>query len=287
MANYSSHIIMAEKLYCKLKNKDNINKEYMKLFSCGQDLTFLNRSYFKETHTGSSRKFFINTIKYIKDNNLQNNELVMSYLYGHISHYAFDITIHPFVGEVLNEIKSKSVIKPHTYLECEMDKYLIKKYGKIDFSFMNRKIINDKVLRNMINTTYRTTYGFLNVSHLYEAYILLIKTLKYIVNKMYNSKKMLKSISRINSYDNNSKFIKYMNSSKILKKINMNNIFNSSIKLSLNIIKVTNDYLYKNKDISILFKAFDDTPYDIGVIKDINYNYNEIPLKYNLPLKIK
>lgn len=287
MANYSSHIIMAEKLYYKLKNKDNINKEYIKLFSCGQDLTFLNRSYFKETHTSNSRKFFINTIKYIKDNNLQNNELVMSYLYGHIAHYTFDITIHPFVGEVLNEIKSKSVIKPHTYLECEMDKYLIKKYGKIDFSFMNRKIINDKVLRNMINTTYRTTYGFLNVSHLYEAYILLIKILKYIVNKMYNSKKMLKSISRINSYDNNSKFIKYMNSSKILKKINMNNIFNSSIKLSLNIIKITNDYLYKNKDISILFKAFDDTPYDIGVIKDINYNYNEIPLKYNLPLKIK
>ena len=287
MANYSSHIIMAEKLYGKLKNKTCINKEYMKLFSCGQDLTFLNRSYFKETHTTNSRKFFINTIKYIKDNNLQNNELVMSYLYGHIAHYAFDITIHPFVGEVLNEIKSKSIIKPHTYLECEMDKYLIKKYGKIDFSFMNTKLINDNTLKNMINTTYMTTYGFLHISRLYKAYILLIKVSKYTVNKMYKSKKMLKLISRINSYDNNCKFIKYMNSSKILKKINMNNIFNTSIKLSLNIIKVTNNYLYKNKDITTLYKVFDDTPYDIGVIKDVVYNYNEIPLKYNLPLKIK
>ena len=126
-----------------------------------------------------------------------------------------------------------------------------------------------------------------HVSHLYEAYILLIKASKYSVNKMYNSKKMFKFISRINSYDNNSNFIKYMKSSKIIKKINMNNIFNTSIKLSLNIIKITNDYLYKNKDICVLFKAFDDTPYDIGIIKDIEYNYNEIPLKYNLPLKIK
>lgn len=283
MANYSSHIIMADKLYNKLKNKNNVNKNYIKLFSCGHDLTFLNRNYFKETHTGGSRKFFINTIKYIKDNNLQNNELVMSYLYGHIAHYAFDITIHPFIGEVLNDIKNKSIIKPHTYLECEMDKYLIKKYGNIDYSFMNKKIVNDKVLRNMINTTYRTTYGFLNVSHLYKAYIILIRTLKYIINKLYNNKYLLKKISRINSYNNESSFIKYMNSSKILKKKNMNDIFNSSIKSSLNIIKITNDYLYKNKDINVLLNVFDDTPYDIGVIKSINYN--ELNSNYNLPLQ--
>ena len=67
----------------------------------------------------------------------------------------------------------------------------------------------------------------------------------------------------------------------------MNNIFKSSIKLSLNIINVTNDYLYKDKDISILYNIFDNTPYDIGVIKDVEYDYNEIPLKYNLPLQIK
>ena len=65
MANYSSHIIMAEKLYVKLKKKDIVNKDYIKLFSCGQDFTFLNRSYFKETHMTDSRMFFINTIKYI------------------------------------------------------------------------------------------------------------------------------------------------------------------------------------------------------------------------------
>lgn len=287
MANYTSHIIMADRLYNKLNNKKYINKDYMKLFSCGHDLTFINRGYFKETHTSNSSYFFINTIMYIKNNNLEKNELIMSYLYGHIAHYAFDITIHPFIGKVLNDIKSKSIIKPHTYLECEMDKYLIKKYGNINFSFMNKKIINDKILKKLINTTYRSTYGFLNTSALYKINIELIKKSKYSVNKMYNTKYLFKKISRINAYDDNSNFIKYMNTSKIIKKINMNNIFNSSIKLSSHIIKITNDYLYKNKDISILYKVFDGTPYDIGIIENIDYNYNEIPLKYNLPLIIK
>jgi len=287
MANYSSHIIMAEKLYNKINYKDKVNKDLIKLFSSGQDLIFLNRNYFKEAHETNSRKFFITTIKYIKDNNLQNNELIMSYLYGHISHYAFDITIHPFISEVINEIKAKSIIKPHTYLECEMDKHLIKKYGEIDFSFMNTKIIDDKILKNMINTTYRTTYGFLNVSRLYKEYIILLKVLKFGVTKFYNSKYLLKNVSRINSYNNNSNFVKYMNTSKLLRKKNMNNIFNSSIKLSLSIIENINNYLYKNSDINVLFKVFDDTPYTIGFIKNIEYNYNKIPLKYNLPLQIK
>ena len=287
MANYYSHIIMAEKLYGKLKNNSIVDKNLMKLFSLGQDLTFLSRNCFKETHTINSKKFFINTIRYIKENNLQNNELIMSYLYGHISHYAFDITIHPFVGKVLNEIKTKSVIKPHTYLECEMDKYLIKKYGNIDFSFMKMKYINDKTLRNLINTTYRNVYGYFNVSHLYEGSILLIKYSKYSVNKLYDNNNLFTKLSRINSYDCNSEFVKYINSSKLLKKINMNNIFKSSIKLSLNIIRVANDYLYNSKDISTLYNIFDNTPYVIGVIKDIDYDYNEIPLKYNLPLQIK
>ena len=287
MANYSSHIIMAEKLYIKLKNKNIVDKEYMKLFSCGQDLIFLNYHYFKEAHTNNSRKFFINTIKYIKNNNLENNKLIMSYLYGHIAHYAFDITIHPFIGEIINEIKSKSFIKPHTYLECEFDKHLINKYGSINYSFFNKKVINDKTLFNMINTTYRITYGFSGVSSLYKAYITLLNRLTNGVSKMYKCKYLLKRISRINSYDNNSTFIKYMRSSKLLKKSNMNNIFNCSIKLSLNIINTVDDYLYNNKDINVLYKVFDDTPYDIGVIKNVEYNYNKIPLKYKLPLQIK
>ena len=287
MANYSSHIIMADKLYTRLKSKNIVDKDLLKLFSLGQDFTFLNRSCFKETHTSGSQDFFISTMNYIKENNLQNDKLIMSYLYGHIAHYAFDITIHPFIGEVLNEIRPKSFIKPHTYIECELDKYLIKKYGNIDYSFMKLKYLNNKTLRNLINSTYRNVYGRFNVSQLYESCILLIKCSKFSVNRLYNSKKLFTKISRINSYDNDSEFVKYMNSSNLLRKTNMNNIFESALKLSSSIIKNVNDYLYKDSNINVLYDVFDDTPYDIGVIKNVEYDYNKIPLRYNLPLQIK
>lgn len=287
MANYSSHIIMANKLYNKLKNKKNIDKNSMLLFSCGHDLTFLNRNYFKETHTKDSSRFFINTIRYIKNNNLENNEIIMGYLYGHIAHYAFDITVHPFIGEIINKTKSKSIIKPHTFIECEIDKYLIKKYGKINFDFMNKKLVNITNLKRLINTTYRQTYGFYNVTHLYKAYIRLISLSKLPVNKMYDTKYLFKKISRINAYDDNSNFIKYINSSKYFKKTNISNIFNDSIKLSLSIINEVNNYLYKKEDINTLYKTFDGTPYDIGVIKELECNYNKEKLQYNLNLNSK
>lgn len=287
MANYTSHIIMADKLYSKLKNKDLVDKNSLLLFSCGHDLTFLNRSYFKETHMEDSSRFFINTIRYIKNNNLENDKYILGYLYGHIAHYAFDITIHPFIGEIINKTKTKSIIKPHTYIECEIDKYLIKKYGQINYSFMNKKIINNSTLKKLINTIYRQTYGFYNVTHLYKAYIFLIKKSKSSVNKMYNTKWLFKKISRIDSYDCNSNFIKYIKSSKCLKKKNICNIFDSSINLTLDIINEVNKYLYNNENINVLYNVFDGTPYDIGVIKNLDYDLNKIPLRYNLKLKIK
>ena len=102
MANFISHIIMSEKLYKKLNNKDKIDLESLKLFSIGQDLTFTRLSCFNATHKEDPTTFFIETINYIKNNNLENNELVMSYLYGHIAHYSLDKEIHPIVGALSN-----------------------------------------------------------------------------------------------------------------------------------------------------------------------------------------
>lgn len=107
MANYTSHAIMSEKLYNNLKSKNmlkvNIDINHLKLFSLGQDLTFVGRETFLDTHLNNSRKFFIDTIKYIRDNHLENDPLIMSYLYGHIAHYALDITIHPLIGKIIKD----------------------------------------------------------------------------------------------------------------------------------------------------------------------------------------
>ena len=70
MANYTSHAIMANEVYKQLKdiNKIEINNDYLNFFSMGQDFTFTDSNLFDETHNLYSKAFFINTIKYIKEN---------------------------------------------------------------------------------------------------------------------------------------------------------------------------------------------------------------------------
>ena len=67
----------------------------------------------------------------------------------------------------------------------------------------------------------------------------------------------------------------------------MNSIFKSSINLSLKYIKEVNNYLYKNANINTLYELFDGTPYDVGVIKNVSYDYDNVPVKYKLLLQIK
>ena len=287
MANFMSHIIMSEKLYSKLHNKNIINKDVLKMYSLGQDLTIFNINCFRDAHTCNSTNFFIETLKYIKENNLENDSMVMSYLYGHIAHYAFDITIHPIIGNITHDTKNKSFIKAHTYFESEMDKFLLRRNKIIDYSFLNNKNINNKNIKNLINSTYRTSLSYYNVSSYYKGSIFIIKFIKNFVNILYNKDLILNKIARINSYDVNSNFYKFINSDDKTKNKIMNSIFKSSINLSLKYIKEVNNYLYKNASINTLYELFDGTPYDVGVIKNVSYDYDNVPVKYKLLLQIK
>lgn len=282
MANYTSHAIMSELLYKKLlkkrafKTKTDIDS--LKLFSIGQDLTFFNKVCFNTTHYYNSQKFFINTIKYIYDNNLQYDHDVMTYLYGHIAHYALDITIHPFIGKLTNSIKPKSLITPHTIIECEFDKYLVNKYcknKKYNYSYLKTKSIQNKNIRNIINNTYRTTYGFIDVNYVYKSTILLIKLCNSTVEYLYyKNNNLFKKLSKIDKYDSEYLFSNYIKNDK---KKEFDKILDNSLKLSKNIIKNVNSYLYKNKSENILSLTFDDTPYDVGILENIKPVYNTAP----------
>lgn len=287
MANFISHIIMSEKLYKKLNNKDKIDLESLKLFSIGQDLTFTRLSCFNATHKEDPTTFFIETINYIKNNNLENNKLVMSYLYGHIAHYALDKEIHPIVGALSNNILSKSIIKPHTYIECLFDKYLLKSNKIDDYSFINCKSVNNKVLSKLINNTYRTSYGMLDIRRIYESTILIIKRANKVLNRLYNNDNLFKKITRIDKYNKNSTFYKFVNSKNITKKILFRNILHSSINEALKMIDAVNKYLYQGYDIKVLYEVFTGVCYDTGAIKKINYDYNKLPIKYKLLLQTK
>jgi len=281
MANYTSHAIVCEKEYYKFKRKKlfkvDIDLDTMKLFSLGQDLTFFSRECFLDTHYNNSRIFFIETLKYIKENNLEANKEVMAYLYGHISHYALDITIHPIIGKIIEGTKSKSVIGPHTFLECEMDKYLLKKYYKnnFDYSFLKLKPINNKTMTALINMTYRKAYGFIDTIFLYRYSILILKFINKVVTYLLRKKELLNKVCRIDYYDYQTPFYKYLNCNKKLFQKDMDDIVNLSLKLTENLIKCANNFLYDNGNVDSLILAFDNTPYDVGVLKE--KHINQIP----------
>ena len=48
-------------------------------------------------HDNNTRDFFVNLIRYIKVNNLDDDKDVCSFLSGFICHYVLDSTVHPYV----------------------------------------------------------------------------------------------------------------------------------------------------------------------------------------------
>ena len=136
-----------------IKSKINVNR--IKMFGQSTDsLMFYNlfslfpgkkirdfRYYF---HTNKSQDFFINLIKYIKDNNLSNDVDVCSFLSGFICHYVLDATVHPYVVYKTGHFDKK---KASTY-----------KYNNVH-AFMETFIDNDMVKRREKSNPYRFPIG--------------------------------------------------------------------------------------------------------------------------------
>lgn len=281
MANYISHSIISEQVYNKLikRNKFNIDidKNVMKLFSLGQDLTYLNRSCFLDAHSINSRKFFVETTKYIYDNNLQYNTEVMSYLYGHITHYVVDSIVHEIINKNIKEINKISIIKPHSVIECEIDKYLMQKYN-YDSSFLRSNVMKSKVINSIINTTYRNTYGYMNINNSYKKVIKLASISNNNLLYMYDNNKLYNLLSNINNYNFDSRLI---NDSKYVDKF-----ICDSIKESEKLIIAVNKYLYKHHKEKYL-NVFDNTPYDISITNITNEKFNKLPIYTSINIGLK
>ena len=88
-----------------IKNKLDLNRS--KMFAQSTDsLMFYNllsvlpgkdiRAFQKHFHRNQSQEFFLNLLRYIKDSNI-NDKDTLSFLFGFITHYALDSTIHPYI----------------------------------------------------------------------------------------------------------------------------------------------------------------------------------------------
>lgn len=130
-------------------------------------------------HTNKTREFFINLVNYIKYNDYYQVPDVMAYLYGFISHYVLDSTIHPYVfyktGEFIKGDKESYKYKGlHHNMEVFIDNYLInnREKGKV-YSFQFYDFCFDftpfsKELEEVIDYAFKETFGITEMSKFYK-----------------------------------------------------------------------------------------------------------------------
>jgi len=88
-----------------------------------------NQNIGSKMHTQRTDIFFYYYIEYLKDNNLYENSIATSYLYGMLCHYCLDCISHPFVYYFTNlhdkspEGKNKS-LSIHCQFESDIDELL-------------------------------------------------------------------------------------------------------------------------------------------------------------------
>ena len=315
MAGTITHAYFAKDLYSKFdrNTKENLKNytENLKTYSQGHDIFFftLNILNYKQRkignymHKNKTRDFFINMITYIKDNNLQNNYEIMSFLYGYIAHYCLDSTVHPYVTYktgIFNK-KKKETYKynaKHSELESYIDAYMIKtkenilpnKFKIHKFCF-NTKV--SKELSKLIDYTFKKTYNFNNMSIYVKEGIKNMKIsyrlLRYdpykIKKKIYKAvdkilPKTIKKTSPISfAYNINNKDTNYYLNldhkkwthpryKEEIYTYSFIDLYNNALKQALDIIKKVNDILYNNKPISNLNKIFLNISFASG--KDCN-----------------
>jgi len=192
MPSTVTHTYFMRDVYNKLDNnvKNKIILEDAKTFAQGPDIFyFYNMCFGKKSNKYRNKGsyiqknninlYFENMINYIIDNNLQNNNQCLSFLYGAIAHFVLDSTVHPFViyktgifrKEDVNSYKYSGL---HQEMEYYLDAYLIfqneKKEAK-DFKMYKYILNNNKLSKetlNLIGNVIYDTYKFKDMDKIYE-----------------------------------------------------------------------------------------------------------------------
>lgn len=212
MPNIITHHYFAEEVL-KNSKKDIINsffgeKDLYYLFTQGFDPFFVyeilpfNEKLGYFLHDNYIDTFFINYIKVMKEQKLENDPALLAALYGHLTHYVLDSIIHPFViykcGEYnKNRPETYKYVGVHTRMEVEIDAYLYetrenKSFKDLKFHKVNPKKKLNKNILKLLNKIYEETFKVKNGGFKYQkALNMAYLGLKYITNDKYGRKKAL------------------------------------------------------------------------------------------------
>lgn len=296
-----------EELDKKSQKRLTKHKEYLKTFAESINILYLyNFNSFKNKkkvknliynfHAKKTKEFFETLIKYIKDNKLEKNPEIIALLYGFISHYVLDITLHPYIyykGGLFSK-KNKGSYRYnglHEEIESYFDAYMIytkeniepKKFKLYQFLY-NIESLSPEVI-SMLNSVFKETYNQENVGHLYLKSIKKGKTIikKFMYDPFGYKKKIYKIIDKITpkstkklinlSYCiHHKKKQYYLNLDKNIwhhptaqnetYDYSFIEMYKIAILKTLDIINKINLILYEKNDIEILDEVFSDLSYE-------------------------
>ena len=286
MPSYISHAIMGNDLF-DISNKNNIfripiTRDELRGYSLGADLAILSNKIKKDPHNYYTQAFFLNMIKYIKENKLNENSHVMSLLYGHIAHYFLDINIHPLVYYIEKECQKVGLIPVHHLIEGYFSSYLTKKILNKDIMDINGDYFKEVNLLNLkciklLNKVYGKTYGDFTIIKSYQSVISLFLTIeKLIKNKNCITKETLINFSKFRQFMelNNLTYNDLHNESHEIytnpvtgekHRESLIELYDKSLDMTIEAIKMVNEYLYNHENVDLLTKVFGDLSYDTGV----------------------
>ena len=202
MASSITHGYFIMDVYDRLgiKSKELLlsNKELLKTAAQNMDVLFFYnivnlkkgkkvRRFGDYFHDNKTFLFFETLINYIKYNNHQYNPEVMAFLYGMLSHYVLDSTMHPYVLYKTGNFnkKDRNTYKYnhlHADLEAYFDNYLVMireniipyKFKCHEWCFNVDRI--GKELIEVMDFTYREVFG---INNFHEYYLKSIKHIRF------------------------------------------------------------------------------------------------------------
>ncbi len=265
MPNYKTHSIHIDKCSDYIDSRIQLDKEDLKVFSFGPDtLVFTDPLTFNNQHNTKTSLFFLKLIKKIKETSSLDNKEIISFLYGQLSHFIVDLTFHPYIYYVTNNLKNNNFINSHLQYELWLDNYFMNKYKIDNKNYYKKDKIDNNDLKHIIDDIYFNVYKCVLASKKYNIGINIIKSLE---NNLRNNETVNYICNNLNIGD-----IKYSNEYSILEEflnndrntwldpitgeeniISINEIWNTSISRYIETIEDVNAYLYDDKELKNRF----------------------------------
>ena len=125
-------------------------------------------------------------MKFIKENRLEDNSEVISYLYGSLEHLVLDSTFHPLINDISKDSYD------HFMIEHCLDDYVCDKYNVSNVNYYKKDKICDLELKSLIDKVYKKVYNSSHESIKYEIGLKLMRLYDtyikgFIVNNKYAS----------------------------------------------------------------------------------------------------